>query len=216
MEKNDSMGELRPAAQLRRGARAAKAPPTSAAPAKRITAPRASVPRAWGARSESPARWRARRASASCSAAGASAEKSSPRGRCINLRMATRTSTRPSRMAATVSASGASTPTRFANFSAAGAVATPSATPALESFRDCITDCALSPRPMLWPTALFLEAPPMQVSIKSPMPANPAIVCDRAPMRTAKRFISAHARVTKNAVGFTPSPSPSTMPAAMA
>ena len=73
----------------------------------------------------------------------------------------------------------------------------PSATPARDCCRECRTEERDSPWPIRAPTALFLEAPPRQVSIRSPMPARPTIVWGRAPMASASMFISTQARVTR-------------------
>mmetsp|Transcript_14608 Transcript_14608/g.33588 ORF Transcript_14608/g.33588 Transcript_14608/m.33588 type:complete len:400 (-) Transcript_14608:213-1412(-) len=103
-----------------------------------------------------------------------------------------------------------------ASLTAAGVVATPSATPcrlwALSS-KICVS---FLPRPSSIPTFLFRESPPRHVSIRSPIPASPFMVCSWPPIATANRFISLHPRVTRSATALMPRPRPSATPARMA
>mmetsp|Transcript_12259 Transcript_12259/g.23080 ORF Transcript_12259/g.23080 Transcript_12259/m.23080 type:complete len:337 (+) Transcript_12259:1593-2603(+) len=103
-----------------------------------------------------------------------------------------------------------------ASFTAAGVVATPSATPCKLCALSSRTCCSFFPLPSSIPTFLFLDSPPRHVSIRSPMPARPFMVCSWPPMATASRFISLQPRVTSRATAFTPRPKPSATPARIA
>mmetsp|Transcript_8691 Transcript_8691/g.29859 ORF Transcript_8691/g.29859 Transcript_8691/m.29859 type:complete len:388 (+) Transcript_8691:110-1273(+) len=105
---------------------------------------------------------------------------------------------------------------RVASLTAAGVVATPSATPCRLSALSLRIWSRGLPLPSSIPTLLFLDRPPRHVSMRSPMPARPFIVCSWPPMATARRLISRQPLVTSSATVFTPRPMPSATPARMA
>ena len=74
----------------------------------------------------------------------------------------------------------------------------------------------LSPLPSRTPTVRFLDRFTKEVSMISPTPAIPVIVDASAPIRTASHRISAVPCATRAESALFPSPSPSTIPAAMA
>mmetsp|Transcript_6619 Transcript_6619/g.15845 ORF Transcript_6619/g.15845 Transcript_6619/m.15845 type:complete len:223 (+) Transcript_6619:226-894(+) len=91
------------------------------------------------------------------------------------------------------------------------AEATPSATD-----RPLVTASSDSPVARRRPTVKLRESVELHVSIKSPIPASPAITSPLDPSFLAKRDISANPLHTMAALVFCPRPIPSTAPAAMA
>eukprot|EP00041_Stephanoeca_diplocostata_P016445 m.324017 g.324017 ORF g.324017 m.324017 type:complete len:308 (+) comp20366_c0_seq1:370-1293(+) len=147
-----------------------------------------------------------------CPVSTCRAQSSGPCGICIKLVMASAGAMRPAIMAATCSIMGSSNPTLFASCAAALAVGTPSAT----SFMDAMISSSFSPCPSRTPTVRFREAPPKQVSMRSPMPDSPARVASFAPKATASFFISLHPRVMIIAAVLYWNPMPLAIPHAMA
>ena len=78
------------------------------------------------------------------------------------------------------------------------------------------TWCSSLPSAKPKPTRRLRESAPVQVSIRSPMPASPIRVLGWAPMATARRVISARPRVTRAARALRPYSRPSERPVAMA
>ena len=79
-------------------------------------------------------------------------------------------------------------------------VGTPSATCPIS----LSTWCRVLPSAKPSPTLRLRDNAPVQVRIRSPMPAKPIMVLVCAPMATARRVISAKPRVTKAARAFKP------------
>mmetsp|Transcript_25590 Transcript_25590/g.35330 ORF Transcript_25590/g.35330 Transcript_25590/m.35330 type:complete len:232 (-) Transcript_25590:449-1144(-) len=108
---------------------------------------------------------------------------------------------------------GARNPYLSTSFTAAGAVATPSATPSKFFALSSKMSAMVSPLPSLTPTVRLRDCPPLHVNIRSPIPASPLIVAGKPPSASATWLISRQARVTSMAVVLWPSPMPSTAPA---
>src|SRR5437870_274417 len=107
---------------------------------------------------------------------------------------------------------GMLTPWRRASASAEVTVRTPSATMRVRSS----TAATVSPFVSAMPSWRLRERLPVHVRTRSPKPASPARVADIAPSATASRVISASPRVMSAARAFSPRPSPSTRPVAIA
>src|SRR5256712_7686490 len=114
--------------------------------------------------------------------------------------------------APTSSQMGMLTAWRRASASAEVTVRTPSATMRVRYSRAA----TVSPRVSAMPSWRLRERLPVHVRTRSPKPASPARVADIAPSATASRVISASPRVMSAARAFSPRPSPSTRPVAIA
>src|SRR6266513_1761285 len=113
---------------------------------------------------------------------------------------------------ATSRAIGSSTPWRSPRATAVRVVLTPSTTAGFPA-----SACSsVRPCPSATPSVRLRERAPVDVRIRSPIPARPANVIGCAPSVTPRRVISASPRVIRAARALNPSPRPSRIPAASA
>src|SRR5712664_2011074 len=113
---------------------------------------------------------------------------------------------------ATSRAIGSSTPWRSPKATAVRVVLTPSTTAGLPA-----SACSsVLPCPSATPSVRLRDRAPVDVRIRSPIPARPANVIGCAPSVTPSRVISASPRVIRAARVLNPSPRPSRIPAARA
>src|SRR5881397_1039596 len=113
---------------------------------------------------------------------------------------------------ATSRAIGSSTPWRSPSATAVRVVLTPSTTAGFPA-----SACSsVFPCPSATPSVRLRDRAPVDVRIRSPIPARPANVIGCAPSVTPSRVISASPRVIRAARVLNPSPRPSRIPAARA
>src|SRR6266511_6080256 len=118
----------------------------------------------------------------------------------------------PSSTAQTPSVIGSSIPRRCERSRSTGAVVSPSTVCPIVA----AASSGEAPRAISSPAARLRPCRDSQVTIRSPMPARPANVSGRPPHASPSRAISTSPRVISAALPLSPSPSPSTPPAASA